>query len=83
MYVIDRGKYIWLLLLGVVLCSNYMLYHTNIGDNLLPQETNAVVLGSLLDLVILMPLFFMMYSKKFSIKTSILYFSYCKEVKQI
>lgn len=72
MYVIDRGKYIWLLLLGFVLCSNYMLYHTNIGNLLLPTETNAVVLGSLLDLVILFPLFFMMYSKKFSIKTSII-----------
>lgn len=72
MYVIERGKYVWLFMLVVVLCSNYMLYNTNIGNNLLPPETNAVVLGSLLDLVIMSPFFFMMYSKKFSVKTAII-----------
>ncbi|MGG2092667.1 beta-carotene 15,15'-monooxygenase [Bacillus sp. S13(2024)] len=72
MYVIKRGKYIWLLLLFAILCSNYMLYHTHIGNNLLPPETNIVVLGSLLDLIIMLPLFFMLYSKKFSVKTAII-----------
>ncbi|MGG0239151.1 beta-carotene 15,15'-monooxygenase [Bacillus rhizoplanae] len=72
MYVIKRGKYIWLLLLFAIFCSNYMLYHTHIGNNLLPPKTNGVVLGSLLDLVIMLPLLFMLYSKKFSVKTAII-----------
>ncbi|OAH58710.1 beta-carotene 15,15'-monooxygenase [Domibacillus aminovorans] len=71
MNVVKRGKYIWLLMLGFILSSNYMLYHTQIGVNLLPIKTNAVVLGSILDLMIMLPLFLMLYSKKFSIKTAI------------
>ncbi|PHA01855.1 beta-carotene 15,15'-monooxygenase [Bacillus pseudomycoides] len=72
MYVIKRGKYIWLLLFFAILCSNYLLYHTHIGNNLLPLETNGVVLGSLFDLVIMLPLLIMLYSKKFSVKTAII-----------
>ncbi|MDZ5610619.1 hypothetical protein U2I54_27380 [Bacillus pseudomycoides] len=70
--MVKRGKYIWVLMLGFILSSNYMLYHTQIGANLLPIKTNAVVLESILDLMIMLPLFLMLYSKKFSIKTAIL-----------
>ncbi|WP_338752691.1 beta-carotene 15,15'-monooxygenase [Bacillus sp. FJAT-52991] len=72
MYVIERGKYIWLLLFCIVLGSNYMLYHTNMGSDILPPEASGVVLGSLFDLVIMLPLLFMLYRKKFSVKTAIL-----------
>ncbi|WP_018756906.1 hypothetical protein [Paenibacillus terrigena] len=72
MRVIERGKYVWLLLLGFVLCSNYMLYRTHIGDQLLPSHTNGVVLGSLFDLIIMLPLLSMLYRKKFSLKTAVI-----------
>ncbi|WP_048600997.1 hypothetical protein [Rubeoparvulum massiliense] len=72
MAVIERGKYIWLLLLGFVLSSNYILYHTDMGNHILPTDANAVILGSLLDLVILVPLFLMLYRKQFTIKTAII-----------
>ncbi|MCJ8011493.1 beta-carotene 15,15'-monooxygenase [Paenibacillus sp. KQZ6P-2] len=72
MRVIERGKNIWLMMLGLVLCSNFMLYRTHIGNNLLPSDTKAVVLGSLIDLVIMLPLYSMLFSKKFSLKTAMI-----------
>ncbi|WP_442602285.1 beta-carotene 15,15'-monooxygenase [Paenibacillus sp. KN14-4R] len=71
MFVGNRGKSIWLLLLGFMLCSNFMLYHTTIGKQLLPTQTNGVVIGSLIDLVIMLPVYCMLYTKKFSIKQAI------------
>lgn len=71
MYVIERGKYVWLLLLVLVLCSNVLLYHTSIGYSLLPPKPNGVVAGSLLDLVIIGPLFYMLYRNKFSVKSAV------------
>lgn len=72
MRVIEKGKYIWLMMLGLVLCSNFMLYRTQIGHQVLPSDTKGVVLGSLIDLVIMLPLFSMLYSKKFSLKTAVI-----------
>ncbi|MEK4299470.1 beta-carotene 15,15'-monooxygenase [Oceanobacillus sp. FSL W8-0428] len=72
MYIIQKGKYFWLLMIVLILSSNYMLYQTSIGATILPPEANLVVLGSLIDLVIMGPVFFMLYRKKFSIKTAIL-----------
>ncbi|WP_433956729.1 beta-carotene 15,15'-monooxygenase [Cytobacillus horneckiae] len=71
MNVIEKGKYIWLLMFFAILLSNYMLYQTNIGNSLLPAKTNGVVLGSLIDLVIMLPLFFMLYRRKFTVKTAV------------
>ncbi|WP_339235686.1 beta-carotene 15,15'-monooxygenase [Oceanobacillus sp. FSL W7-1281] len=73
MNVIQKGKYLWLLMLSLILASNYMLYQTAVGAEVLPPEANPVVLGSLIDLVIIGPLFFMLYRKKFSIKTAVLF----------
>lgn len=73
MYIIQKGKYLWLLMLAFILSSNYILYQTAIGADILPSEANLVVLGSLIDLIIMGPIFFMLYRKKFSMKTAILF----------
>lgn len=73
MYIIQKGKYVWLLMLAFILSSNYILYQTSIGANILPPEANLVVLGSLIDLIIMGPIFFMLYRKQFSIKTAVLF----------
>ncbi|RDW20479.1 beta-carotene 15,15'-monooxygenase [Oceanobacillus chungangensis] len=71
MILVERGKYIWLLLLGLILGSNIVLYNTNLGNIILPTDTALVVFGSLFDLIIFVPVFFMLYRKKFSIKLAI------------
>ncbi|MEG0259703.1 MAG: beta-carotene 15,15'-monooxygenase [Lysinibacillus sp.] len=67
-----KSKNVWLALLMLVLASNYMIYNTALGVKILPAETTAVVLGSLLDLVVIMPVLFMLYKRKFSVKQAIL-----------
>ncbi|KGR74586.1 hypothetical protein [Ureibacillus sinduriensis] len=66
------GQTIWLVLMFVVLGSNMMLYHTAFGNDLLKGETNAVVIGSLIDLVIVAPLLFFLWKKQKSIKGFVL-----------
>ncbi|KOY82035.1 beta-carotene 15,15'-monooxygenase [Lysinibacillus macroides] len=68
---IEKSKPIWLILVIFVLSGNYMLYQTSLGINLLPDEAQAVVLGSLLDLMICFPLFMILYRNKFSLKALI------------
>jgi hypothetical protein len=72
MMVIERGRPIWISLLMMVLLSNIMLYNTQLGTSFLPAETKGVVFGSLLDLIIVLPLLFMLSQRKFSIKTAII-----------
>lgn len=72
MVLIEKGKWVWLLMLGLVLCSNFAIYNTNVGNGILPDDTNEVVLGSLLDLVILLPILFMLYQRNFTIKMAVL-----------
>jgi len=67
-----QKQHIWLTLLFVVFISNYALYNTGLGLSILPVETAGVVLGSLIDLIVVMPLLFMLYKRKFSIKQAIL-----------
>lgn len=62
---------IWLILLLLVLTSNFVLYKTQLGDLILTEETNPVVFGSLLDLVVISPILFMLYKKKFSWKMAV------------
>ncbi len=59
-------------MLLLVLAGNVMLYQTQLGMSIIPAETKGVVLGSLIDLIIMLPLFFMLTMRKFSIKTAIL-----------
>ena len=72
MYVIEKLKPLWALLILLLLISNFMLYQTSTGTTILPEETQYVVLGSMLDFILILPLLFMLYRKKFSIKSSIL-----------
>lgn len=67
-----QKQHIWLTLLLVVFISNYALYNTGLGLSILPVESAGVVLGSLIDLIVVMPLLFMLYKRKFSIKQAIL-----------
>ena len=68
---IEKAKPIWLLMLVGIFTGNFLLYQTSFGLTIMPEETQYVVLGSLLDLVILAPLFTMLYLNKFTLKTTI------------
>ncbi|MFJ7697706.1 beta-carotene 15,15'-monooxygenase [Lysinibacillus fusiformis] len=72
MMVIRKKQNIWLAFLFIVLVSNYTLYNTGFGSSILPIETNGVVLGSLIDLVVIIPVLWMLYKGKFSLKQAIL-----------
>ena len=72
MFIIEKGRPVWLTLFILVILSNFMLYNTSFGTAILPGDTKGVVLGSLLDLVIVLPLLYMLLQRSFSIKRSIL-----------
>lgn len=61
MIVLKRKQNIWLALLLLVLASNFMLYHSGLGSSILPLKTNGVVMGSLFDFVVVMPVLYMLY----------------------
>lgn len=71
MVVLKKKENIWLAFLLVVLASNYMLYHTNFGVSLIQKEAQGVVVGSLIDFVIVMPVLCMLYKRKFTVKQAI------------
>lgn len=73
MYVVHKGKYLWLLMAFLILTFNFTLYQTSIGASILPSQTHPIVLGSLIDLIIMFPIFLMLYRKKFSIRKAILF----------
>lgn len=62
---------LWLVLLLLVMVSNWTLYKTEFGAMILTEETNPVVIGSLLDFIVIAPILFMLYKKKFSWKMAI------------
>ncbi|RHW38524.1 beta-carotene 15,15'-monooxygenase [Lysinibacillus yapensis] len=70
MNVVQKTKlqYIWFILLLLVLCSNMMLYRTEIGEKIIQTASSGVVLGSLLDLVIIAPILYLAWKKQKSIK---------------
>jgi len=72
MIALKKKQNIWLAFLLVVLASNYTLYNTGLGASILPPETNGVVMGSLIDLVLIAPALFLLYKRKFSIKQAVL-----------
>lgn len=71
MLIIEKLKPIWLILIFGIIISNFMLYQTTMGATILPEQSQYVVLGSLIDFTILLPLSIMLYRKKFTVKTSI------------
>lgn len=62
---------IWLLFFLIVLSSNVVLYQTQLRNIVLTEETKQVVIGSLIDLVIVLPACWMLYQRKLAIKTAI------------
>ncbi|MFF2175573.1 beta-carotene 15,15'-monooxygenase [Lysinibacillus sp. NPDC058147] len=72
MVALKKKQNIWLAFLLLVLASNYTLYNTGLGVSILPSETNGVVIGSLIDFVLVMPVLCLLYKGKFSIKQAII-----------
>ena len=58
MIALKKKQNVWLAFLLVVLASNYTLYNTGLGLSILPAETKGVVIGSLIDFVVVMPILF-------------------------
>lgn len=71
MTLVKQKVNVWLILLLLVLISNFVLYQTKLGDMILTGDTNPVVIGSLIDFIIISPILFMLYKKKFSWKMAI------------
>lgn len=71
MMVLKKKQNIWMAFLAIVLISNYSLYNTGFGMSILPADTAGVVFGSLLDFIVVIPVLFMLYKRKFSIKYAI------------
>ncbi|MFJ7917787.1 MULTISPECIES: beta-carotene 15,15'-monooxygenase [unclassified Lysinibacillus] len=72
MVALKKKQNIWLAFLLLVLASNYTLYNTGLGVSILPTETNGVVIGSLIDFVLVIPVLFLLYKGKFSIKQAVI-----------
>ncbi|MEO4054780.1 beta-carotene 15,15'-monooxygenase [Solibacillus sp. CAU 1738] len=68
MTISKRKETLWLLLFTLILSSNFAIYNTTFGRSILPAETNGVVLGSLIDLIIVAPIVFIIAKKKYNIK---------------
>lgn len=72
MVALKKKQNVWLAFLLLVLAGNYMLYNTSLGLSILKGESQGVVVGSLIDFVVVMPVLFMLYKKKFSVKQAII-----------
>lgn len=63
-----KKRYIWLSLLVLVLCSNFLIYRSPLSIMVLPEEMGWVILGTLMDLAIVVPLLMaVIYKKNFSV----------------
>lgn len=72
--VLRRNANQFLLLSGLllVLGSNILLYRSPIGLQLLPENSNGVVIGSLIDLTIIAPLLFLTWKRNMNWKSFII-----------
>lgn len=59
---------IWPTLLLIVLVSNIALYRSSFGIDILPSNSNPVVIGSLIDLTIVAPVLFLAWRRKLNWK---------------
>jgi hypothetical protein len=59
---------VWLILLLLVLGSNLILYRTEFGGYVLSGASEAVVIGSLIDLAIVAPLLFLAWRRSITLK---------------
>lgn len=72
MVALKKKHNVWLAFLLLVLASNYMLYNTSFGLSIIKGESQGVVVGSMIDFVLVMPVLFMLYKRKFTVKQTIL-----------
>ncbi|SFC51475.1 hypothetical protein SAMN05443252_10444 [Bacillus sp. OV322] len=61
---LEDKNYIWKVLLILVLGSNVLLYRSPLSPIFLPEDTNWIVLGSILDLAIVSPLLLLVIKRK-------------------
>lgn len=66
------NRNIFLLLFLFVLGANYSLYHTSFGNTALPENTNIMVVASMLDLALIAPGLFLAWKRKLTLKNLIL-----------
>lgn len=61
-------QFVWPFLLLLVLASNYTLYHSSLGISLMPENTKGIVIGSLIDLTIVVPTLYLVWKRKLNWK---------------
>lgn len=62
------NRNVLLILLLFVLAANYSLYHTAFGNMALPENTNIMVLASMIDLALIAPVLFLTWKRKLNWK---------------
>ncbi|MGG3927103.1 beta-carotene 15,15'-monooxygenase [Metabacillus fastidiosus] len=60
---------VWLFLFILVLTSNIILYRSSFGVNMLPENPNAVVIGTIIDLTIVAPILYLAWQRKLNWKS--------------
>ncbi|MGG3890620.1 beta-carotene 15,15'-monooxygenase [Metabacillus fastidiosus] len=55
---------VWVFLLILVLASNITLYRSSFGINMLPENPNTVVIGTIIDLTIVAPILYLAWQRK-------------------
>ena len=71
----QKRNHFWLILFLVVLSSNALIYHTSLYEILGINITPEVVIGSLLDILIVAPILFCLYLKKWNWKLAVALFA--------
>lgn len=61
----------WLILLMFVLAANYSLYHTTFGNQIMPKNSNLMVIASMIDLALIAPILLMAWKRKLNWKNLI------------
>ncbi|MCM3570834.1 beta-carotene 15,15'-monooxygenase [Neobacillus mesonae] len=74
MMVLKRtlNRHVFLFLMMLVLASNYSLYHTPFGLQVLPENTNIIVIASMFDLAFIAPLLLMAWKRKLNWKNFVI-----------
>ncbi len=68
--ILNRHHLLWMLLL--VLIANLTLYYSTFGKNIVQENSNLIVIGSLIDIAIVMPILFISWRKKWHFKSIII-----------
>ncbi|MUV36454.1 hypothetical protein JNUCC1_00256 [Lentibacillus sp. JNUCC-1] len=60
--------HIWLIFIFLVVAVNLSLYHTAIGRDVLTETSNRIVIGSIIDLALVLPVLFCVWRRKWDPK---------------